>query len=243
MRRLIVGLLGLTALSVGAASAADLPAKAPVYKAPIPVAYNWTGLYVGLHVGGAWGRTTTENVAPFGGFDEGIFESYSLNSSGVFGGGQFGYNWQRSNWVYGLEFDIGYLGLKKEINIPTVPPDDFVSVKYGWYGTFTGRLGYAWNNALLYAKGGGAVARIRNIASDLDGGVFDPADYSETSTTKLGWALGGGLEYGLTPKWSIKGEYLYMDFGKITSTNASAEQFTHRNQVHTAKVGLNYRFY
>ncbi|MBX9774446.1 MAG: porin family protein [Xanthobacteraceae bacterium] len=222
----------------GAASGADLPRRVP---APdmIPAGFSWTGFYVGGHTGIAVGRTTTGNTSPYGGFDAGIPLSYDLNPVSVFGGGQLGYNWQYGVYVLGVEADLGYLGLRETVR---PAPDDYVSVKYGWYGTVTGRLGFAYDRLLTYVKGGAAVASITNAAGGLTGGVIDPSDYSAVRKTRLGWTVGSGFELAFAPNWSFKSEYLYMNFGKQTSTNLDGDSFTHKNQVHTWKVGLNYRF-
>jgi len=211
--------------------------KAPV--AVSPAAYNWSGAYIGGHCGGAWGNTKV--TGDVGAFDEDDLELYKLRPSGFVCGGQFGYNVQNGGWLWGIESDIGYLGLKKSIT-QIASPDNFVEVKYGAYGTATARLGLVFDRTLLYAKGGAAFARIRNIASDLDGGAIDDTDFTVLNKTHVGWAAGAGIEYGLSPNWSVKFEYLYMDFGKDTTTNQDGDFFTHRNAVHTAKVGLNWHF-
>ena len=202
------------------------------------VPYNWQGLYLGLHGGGAWGRTRSDNTAPFGGYDAGIPLGYGIAPSGVLIGGQIGLLLQSGNWVYGGEVDLGYLALDRTLT----SGDDRTAVKYGWYGTFTGRFGFAWDHALYYLKGGAALARIRNTATDLDGGAIDPTDFSEVTRTRWGWAIGGGLEYAFAPNMSAKIEYLYMDFGSVTSGNADGDSFRHRDNVHTVKLGVNYRF-
>jgi outer membrane immunogenic protein len=204
------------------------------------VPYNWQGFYIGLHGGGAWGRTRSDNTSPFGGYDAGVPRGYALAPAGVFGGGQFGAIAQRGNWVFGAEVDFGYLGLDRTLTAG----DDRTSVRYQWYGTLTGRVGFAWDHALYYLKAGGALARIRNTASDLDGAppAIDPSDLSQVTRTHVGWAIGGGLEYGVAPNWSAKIEYLYMDFGSAASGNLDGDTFRHDNSVHTVKLGLNYRF-
>jgi outer membrane immunogenic protein len=91
-------------------------------------------------------------------------------------------------------------------------------------------------------KGGLAAAQIENRAGALlGGGVADPFDLTETDETRLGWALGGGLEYAFRPDWSLKIEYMYMDFGTDTSGNFDGDGFSHDNDLHSVKVGLNYR--
>jgi outer membrane immunogenic protein len=231
-----VCVVGLT----GGAAAADLQGRMPAPPPAAPVGFSWTGLYIGTHTGVAAGRTTTKNLSPFGGFDAGVPLSYDIHPVNIFGGGQIGYNWQMGFWMVGAEADIGYLGIRDTIR---PAPDDLAAVKYGWYGTLTGRLGLVYERLLTYVKGGAAVAKITNTAGDLDGaGVVDPTDVSEKSRVKWGWTVGTGFEYALAPAWSLKSEYLYMDFGKQTGTNLDGDSYEHRNRVHTAKIGLNYRW-
>jgi len=240
MKQALFAAVSVIALA-GTAGAADLPRRMPVpeYVAP---AFSWNGFYIGGHAGVAVGKTSTSNNAPYGGFDADVPLSYNLNPVGIFGGGQVGYNWQRGVWVFGVEGDFGYLGLNDSISA-VATPGNFVEVQYGWYGTITGRLGVAvYDRLLTYVKGGAAVASITNSAGALAGAVVDPADYSETKKTRWGWTVGTGFEYALNQSWSVKSEYLYMNFGKFNATNIDGDTFTHKNQVHTLKVGLNYRF-
>jgi outer membrane immunogenic protein len=241
MKKTLFAAVSLIALAGPAiVEAADMP---PRLREPaiIPVAFNWTGFYVGGHTGVAVGQTRTSNTPPFGGFDTVVPVplSYDLNPVSVFGGGQLGYNWQYGRYVVGLEGDIGYLGLRETIQ---PAPDNFVSAKYGWYGTITGRFGLAFDRLLTYVKGGAAVASITNAAGAMPGGVIDPTDFAESKQTRWGWTVGTGFELAFARNWSVKSEYLYMDFGKHNATNLDGDAFTHRNRVHTFKVGLNYRF-
>lgn len=236
---LFTGVSLIALISAGVAGAADLPRRTPAPE-PVPQSFTWTGWYYGTHTGVAVGRTTTRNTSPFGGFNADVALSYDVNPVGIFGGGQLGYNWQAGVYVIGLEGDFGYLGLRDTIR---PAPDDFVSVKYGWYGTITGRLGLAYDRLLSYVKGGAAVASITNAAGNLVApGVLDPNDFSQSRKTRWGWTLGTGFEYAFAPAWSLKSEYLYMDFGKRRTANLDGDTFEHKNQVHTWKVGLNYRW-
>lgn len=237
MKKALLAAVSLVAFA-GTAGAADLPRRMPV--AEVVPAFSWTGFYVGTHTGVAVGKTTTSNNAPYGGFDAGIPLSYDVHPVNVFGGGQFGYSWQYGVYVIGAEADIGYLGIRDTI-YPA--PDNYVSVKYGWYGTVTGRLGLAYDRLLSYVKGGAAVASITNSASNLTAaGAIDASDFSESRKTKWGWTVGAGFELAFAPSWSFKSEYMYMDFGKHTTTNLDGDSFEHKNQVHSFKVGLNYRW-
>jgi outer membrane immunogenic protein len=238
MRKALFSGVALAAIFGGtAAMAADLP---PAYKAPSPppAYFSWSGFYIGTHTGVATGRTETKNLRPYGGFDAGVPLSYELNPAGVFGGGQIGYNWQSGAFVFGAEIDGGYLGVRNRLR----QGDDQIEVRYGAYGTFTGRAGFAFDRLLSYVKGGAVVAQIKNTASDLDGGLIDPSDFSSVSNARWGWTIGSGFEYAIQPNWSVKSEYLYMDFGRERSTNLDGDAFDHKNQVHTVKVGLNYKW-
>ena len=119
------------AASAGAAFAADLPrGPIPYYSAPAPGQFNWSGPYAGLNAGYEWGKVTNS----------------SINPSGFAGGGQAGYNWQSSQFVFGGETDIQFSGAD----------DTFAPYKFSnpWFGTLRGRAGIALDNILLYATGG-----------------------------------------------------------------------------------------
>lgn len=164
MRHAIVAFLGTAALSVASVhvvTAADLPTKAPVY-APVPY-YNWTGFYVGGNVGGGWGHTDFTIAtagAPVGAGAVALSGSGSSNKSGFFGGGQIGFNYQfATNWVAGIEADVDLSGISGSsstcLALATgVGGCSSSSGKLNDFGTVRGRLGYAWNNVLLYGTGG-----------------------------------------------------------------------------------------
>jgi outer membrane immunogenic protein len=238
MRNALLSGVAVAVIFGGTAMAADMP---PPYKAPPPQQpyYSWTGFYLGTHTGVAVGRTNTSNLAPFGGFDAGVPVNYEVNPVGIFGGGQIGYNWQIGQFVVGAEIDGGYLGARSR----TRQTDDQIEVRYGAYGTFTARGGLAFDRLMSYVKGGAVVANVKNTATDLDGGtVVDPSDFSSTSKAQWGWTIGSGFEYAIAPSWTVKSEYLYMDFGKERSTNLDGDAFEHKNRLHTWKVGLNYKW-
>jgi outer membrane immunogenic protein len=113
------------------------------------------------------------------------------------------------------------------------------TVKYRWYATFTGRLGITQDRWLVYVKGGGAVARIKNTRTQFEGGSI--GDDFQVSKTRFGWTLGGGVEYATSPLWSWKIEYLYMDFGTKHTTFLD-DPVEYKNRVHTIKLGVNRRW-
>jgi outer membrane immunogenic protein len=236
MSRVLLSGVALAALFAGTATAADL--RAPYKAATGAPIFSWAGIYIGTHTGVAAGSTTSANVAHYGGFDAGVPLSYDLNPVGIFGGGQIGYNWQLGTVVFGAEFDGGYLGARSRV----VQNDDLVEVKYGAYGALTGRAGLAFDRLMTYVKGGAAVASIKNTASDTDGSVIDSLDFSQVSKGHWGWTAGAGFEYAIAPNWTVKSEYLFMDFGREHSTNLDGDSFDHKNRLHTWKAGLNYRW-
>jgi outer membrane immunogenic protein len=220
----------LAAIPVSA-MAADLgrpaPAPAPVYtKAPPPMMlYNWSGCYIGANGGGVWANKTF--TAP-GGVAEG-----SVNINGGLFGGQVGCNYQFSSWVVGVQGDWDWSGSSNSFTDAISVGTD--SVKIRSLASVTGRLGYAWDRVLLYAKGGGA---------------WESDDYNATagtavSDTRTGWTLGGGGEYAFTDWLTGFAEYDYYNFGTKGETFTGALAGFTANVKETksvAKVGLNIKF-
>ncbi|MBC7577065.1 MAG: porin family protein [Tardiphaga sp.] len=269
MKRFLLGLAGVVGLA-GPAVAADLPAR--IYaKAPIadPV-YNWTGLYLGVNAGGAWGRSaaaTSTVFSPTGYFAAtsvpaiALAGNQQLNGSGFTGGLTAGYNWQSSNIVFGLGADFNYLGLKASSSgsavYPCCAPTSFTvasSVATDWLMTFRPRLGLAHNNWLFYVTGGLAVANVKGnfVFTDTFATAAESAAFSRT---KAGWTAGAGVEYALLNGWSVKGEYLHIDLGSESTTSSNLTAFTptiafasnaYRHSVDlksdVVRVGLNYKF-
>jgi len=233
-------LLTSTALVIGGqAFAADLPVKAPRIAAP--VAYSWTGCYIGAHVGAGRSRTefsdpgTTaigffgsapalqQNIAPLG-------SSIAITGQiGALGGGQVGCDYQfAGNWVIGLAGDFSWA------NIQGQGVDPFFAGKNGGPLTLTsktdglasatGRLGYAFDRLLIYGKGGAAWAHDRYTAQNLPtlNGNFcgtlaalTPCNPSGTAT-RWGWVVGGGIEWAFVNNWSAFAEYDHYFFGSKT---------------------------
>ena len=194
------------------------------------------------------------------------------SDSSFIGGGTFGCNWQPigSPFVLGLEGEAGYMKLEgaafDPLRSPTlraIAPDVFGSGKVGdWYGMITGRLGYAWDRTLFYVKGGAAFLQVRGsvvdtcqtTATGCGNWVVATRDTTDTITT---WTVGGGVEWAVFNNWSIKAEYMFIGLGDSSSLNTcgfaaapggtlvGGGQFCFNHEfggIHTAKVGLNYRF-
>jgi outer membrane immunogenic protein len=251
----LLGGIAISALLAAPAFAADLPARMPV-KAPPPVVaavYNWTGFYIGGHVGYAWGRSRTDVGLPDA-LDCGggaSCESFSHKVDGVFGGGHIGYNWQVNSIVFGLEAEGGYLGAKGTA-FSTIAPDHRFETKYGGYGAFTGRLGVAVDRTLFYGKGGFVIARIKNEALD-DFPTPDVEHIGRSNKTRFGWTAGGGIEYAFANNWSVRGEYLYMRFNNKTVFDlgdgsggvppaTDPSPYTFHDHLHTVRFALSYKF-
>jgi outer membrane immunogenic protein len=269
--KLIAG-FALGVLAAVPAMAADMK-PAPVYtKAPMmaPV-YSWTGAYIGLNAGYGWGdsevSTSTLNppvqyFATSSVVAINAVGAQTIKPNGFTGGGQIGYNWQSSSvTVVGLEADFQYFGLRGSSNLttgyPAFAPTTFTinqSVQTDWLATFRARLGYLVTpSALLYITGGGAVTDLKGSFSFTD--TFSAATESASfSSTKLGWTVGGGVEWRLWSGWTAKAEYLFVSFpsASVTSNNlvvASGtgprplQTFTHSADLDAsiARFGLNYK--
>lgn len=207
-------LLVLTALPAMAADMRARPAPAPTIEQSPAVAYafNWTGAYVGANAGYRW-----MNADVTGGADG----NRSLKDSSVFGGVQVGYNWQAGSFVYGLESDIGFG--KASDNYTGV---DSYSARIQTEGTTRARAGVAFDRFFLYGTAGLAYADVKSTHNG-----------SSKDDWRFGWTAGGGLEYAVTNNISLKGEYLYADYGneKVGGT----KQDISSNLV---RVGVNYKF-
>jgi outer membrane immunogenic protein len=252
-----VGILLASVLTIGAAQsafAADLPMKAPRAPAVAPV-FTWTGCYVGGYVGGAWAAedATSRDIDGYNyGPGGGPPWSYSLDSS-LIGGGTIGCNWQVGRWVWGLEGEAGYInveGSRLDPNSLFLPLDTEARTKIGdWYAIAAARLGWAWTRTLLYVKAGVAIADVEYGVNDPIFTGLDNTIFTRKSETQAALAVGGGIEYALGASWTVKAEYMYLDFEANDTTCGVATiggaTFCWSNDfrgVHTAKFGLNYLF-
>jgi outer membrane immunogenic protein len=246
--RVAAALLSVAALS-GAASAADLPkkiyTKAPLMAAPV---YNWAGFYLGLNGGGASSREclTVYSVAgaPVTPTSEGCHDA-----TGRLFGGQIGYRWQATNWVFGLEAQGDWADLKGSNPSQTALIPYTNQTKINAIGLFTGQVGYAWNNVLWYVKGGAAVSDNKYSSFFTFNNAFAPAGttFNQANETRWGGAVGTGFEYGFAPNWSVGVEYdhLFMGDNSVTfptSAIAVTRSDNIRENVDMGTVRLNYRF-
>jgi outer membrane immunogenic protein len=239
MKRFLLGTVGLLALGMGApASAADMAVKAPP-PAPLPVIYNWSGFYIGAN--GGWGQSHNcwDIVDPFGvAFADGCRD----RSGGVFGG-QIGYRWQASQWVFGVEAQGDWADLSNQ-RVSLFNPLFSTRTQTDGIGLFTGQIGYAWNAALFYLKGGAAVTSNRfSVLTTLNN-----VELAAASATRWGGTVGVGFEYGFAPNWSVGVEYDHLFMGNannsFTAPAVPAAFFNNRisQDVDMLTLRINYRF-
>ena len=272
-----VAVVALMAVGTVAAQAADLPtrkeAPAPVF---VPPPFTWTGFYIGLNAGGLWpsGSRSASIFDPHAATDGGFIGAefpggLGSQSAGFIGGGQAGYNWQTGAFVLGVETDFDGTTNSKSFNnvgtpflgagVPAILAGDFLSVNgkaaLSWLGTTRARVGFVAtpdNRLMIYATGGVAYGGGTSNFS-----VFDSTTGSfftgSPSSTRVGWVIGGGVEYAITNNWTIKGEYLYADLGSSDFTtvgNAAAAVnfpgvFVASKISYNASIfraGVNYKF-
>ncbi len=251
------------------ALAADLNAgykNAPVYAAPS----NWNGFYLGVNGGYGWGArsSTLDTLAIDGDAVTPVTAAASstFSTEGGFGGGQLGYNAQRGRIVFGVEADIqganiaGKAFSEANADVGEVITDAWANSNLDWFGTFRGRLGYAFGGTLVYATGGLAFGGVRDsltqtVTSHNTNPLTTVSDSVSNNTTATGYVVGGGFETALTPSWSVKAEYQYIDLGATSLSTANdipyGAQPVHHDigaasvaidhTYHTARLGLNYK--
>ncbi len=206
MKKFLLLTTAALALGVAPAVAADLAAR-PYTKAPPPIVapiYDWSGFYIGINGGGGTSHKCWDDLTLGFARSEGCH-----NATGGTFGGQIGYRWQMASWVFGLEAQGNWSDFRGD-NISTLFPADFRNQsRIDSFGLFTGQVGYAWNNALLYVKGGAAVTDDRYRVFDVPTGLID----DRASETRWGAAVGVGFEYGITPNLSLGFEYDHMFMG------------------------------
>jgi outer membrane immunogenic protein len=238
MKKFLLGTVGVLALGMAApASAADMPMKAAPapYVAPI---YNWTGFYIGGN--GGWGQN--HNCVDFLDAAGVAVASGCRDRSGGVIGGQLGYRWQASQWVFGLEAQGDWADLSNQRVIDATLLS--ARTKTSAIGLFTGQIGYAWNASLFYVKGGAAVTDNRlSILATASG-----TELAAQSATRWGAAVGVGWEYGFAPNWSAGIEYDHLFMGhRNNSFTAPAVTAAFVNDRITQDVDMltlrvNYRF-
>ncbi|CAN7349784.1 outer membrane beta-barrel protein [Bosea sp. LjRoot9] len=254
--RACLAFVALNGLAASAAIAADLPSnnQVPVYTARAP-AFTWTGFYVGANAGyGARvGKDYAQSVQP-GYFPGAPRTSGTITSErtgdGIIGGAQIGYNYQMGNWVFGIENDIQYMDLGKKKSGYSFAGSGSVPAGFDyngpektvdWFATGRGRIGYAFDNLLVYATAGLTYSSLKS----------ENCTTGKCDTNKIGYVGGAGVEYAFTPNWTVRVEGLYVNLGKASAgaigTDASGRVYTGSatkidNDIALVRAGVNYKF-
>lgn len=218
--------------------------SAPAYKtpvAPVAPAWTWTGFYLGLHLGGVWDqRDATITNAASGRF----LASGSTHAANAAGGVQVGYNYAvTANFVAGAEADVSFTNMRDVTIGGSGLGERDNSIKQ--YGTVRGRLGYAWNNILLYGTGGFAWANEQIVRTQQIGTINNatPGTVETASATGLGWSAGAGLEWSFMQCWTARVEYLHLGLASQSFVFPLATQRINASaQIDTVRFGVNYKF-
>jgi outer membrane immunogenic protein len=266
-------LAAIAAASSGAA-AADVSFSA---KAPPPPVPTWEGLYLGASLGASWLNSVQDpsgiSLRGSGGGGVGLIPvgtsgatSSTVNAAGWLGGFQLGYNWQHSNFVYGLESDFSWIGSNSASSnsnfaFGRYSANTSSSSRVNALATFRARFGLDFNGTMPYLTGGFAFGHMQNALSltAYNGGNFNPATFSTAAVTQTSWVpgvvVGGGVEHQLARNWALRGEIMWVGFqtkqvanpygfpslgyaGAVN--NGGLAKFS--DTLTIAKVGLNYRF-
>ncbi len=232
-KNLLLAAVSLVALSAAApAVAADLAAR-PYTKAPAMVAtiYDWSGFYIGINGGGGSSHATWDLI--------GVGREGSHDSTGGTVGGQVGYRWQSAQWVFGVEGQGNWADFSGSNTSALTGLSD--RTKIDAFGLITGQVGYAWNNVLVYVKGGAAVVSAKYDVNTV-GGAF----VASSNDTRWGGTVGVGLEYGFAPNWSVGAEYNHIFLGghdqNLTNAGVLVQSDHIKQDVDMGLVRLNYKF-
>jgi outer membrane immunogenic protein len=215
-----------------------------------PTFASWAGYYIGVNGGYGW-SAASRAVQISNQVDEASEKLAGPSASGGFGGVQFGYNWQgllEPHLVLGFEGDLDYPQITGSSSASTTGPlpGSTVQSSLNAFGTLRGRAGFSWDHALIYAMAGVAFGDVKDTVV---GRYSLSHDFSSNTTvTKSGYVAGGGIEWTLTPNWSLKGEYEFLNLGGSGISGCSSAPSpgdTLRtsgidHEYHTVRIGLNY---
>lgn len=243
------------------AAAAVLPLTAAPAMAQQTWGYDWTGPYVGVNIG--QGRNADFDLDALLQIDgDSNFFPEALHGrdfptlrvfdgDGLIAGVQGGYNVQMDSFVFGLEADIQYSDIEKDIAIPNAPggaddnPDGFTDLNFNidYYSTLRGRAGFAWDRFMVYATAGGAFG---NVDFDRNYRVGSSEITASASNTRFGWTYGGGVEFAVSEFWTVRGEYMKVDLGSdtfnTTYSDGTVGLATIDTEFDVIRAGVNLRF-
>lgn len=245
-RSALLAVVSTVVLGTVAAMAADLPAEKgpPVYAPPPVPIFSWTGFYIGAQAGYEWGSTRDDQF--FSRATPAIFSPIaSYNPNGVIGGAHIGYNYQVSQFVFGVEGDVDGANYRGGVTSPdALAPAILVTetTRIEFQGSVRGRVGWAFDRVLFYGTGGVAFGSIRSTFGD----TLGPAVATST-VGRVGWTAGAGIEYAIDNNWSVRAEYRYTDFGHLNygvdaATGAAGISVSKRVTTNIATAGFSYKF-
>lgn len=245
MRKFLLAGAAVAALASGA-QAADLGVpRMPIAAAVVSPMFNWTGFYVGGHLGAAF--SSSNSGLDVNGYNS-TGEVVPLRSRSSFIGGlALGYNWQFNQVVLGVEGDISYLGYRSSNVSAFFAGDTTYRARSDWFGTLRARFGFAADRALFYVTGGLALSDLKYSVVDATSAPPGTATINASKSAAVGWTVGAGVEYAFSPNWTAKAEYLYASFGggtasAVASTNATFNFRFNRTDQHIVRLGVNYLF-
>lgn len=245
------------AAAILALAVAD-PAKAAdlllPMKEPIAQGFTWTGFYIGANGGGSWGSVDYSGSSALGGVPVATFAG-SYTGSGLFGGGQFGFNYEfPNNLVLGFESDYDFSSFHGSTSSCIAVGCASATANLDNFGSIRGRVGYAFDNLLLFGTGGGAWGFGRSSVT-LNSSTAVPSLVGATATDNsepLGWAAGGGIEWGFLRNWTLKVEYLHLQYASFPQTynlglvGAGAVPYVGTSNVsmglNVVRIGVNWLF-
>jgi outer membrane immunogenic protein len=273
LRKSLLALFSSVALYAGSHSAiaADTPVKT---RAP-SAAYRWAGFYIGGTAGAAWSAadTSLDTVNDAGvlyrpgdiPLINALGSSRSTVSKAIFGA-KIGYNWQWGSYVAGIEGDFSSFRFANSASpsgnpFLSAPPylagfaNFETNVSSNWLATVRGRLGYAHDKAYFYGTAGAAFSRVsfsNTYVAQSPLGLMLDVESSSATKTKVGWAVGAGVDYALSANWIASVEYLHVDLGSLDSrgvtsstgggTNTAALNYSTKLTSDIVRAGIAYKF-
>jgi outer membrane immunogenic protein len=244
LNKLCVAVAAISAATMlsGAAMAAD-PASYEI----VETAHDWSGVYVGAHLG--YGEADLDGAYSSGGGGDFMTDGsgpFELSGDGIAGGAQIGFNWQSGNFVYGVEGDITAVDWSDSLyNEPVGEETVFLDVNY--LATLRARVGYAMDRTLIFGTAGAAFIDAEYSVQDHPGDT-DPDESGSLDFNDVGVVVGGGAEYALNERWSIKAEGLYFWFNEsqsgadLTHDSDNDRDFAELENAWMVRLGVNYHF-
>ena len=244
----------------------EAPKAAVGPRYPAPTSFNWTGLYAGAHIGNGWNTSNRNTYVSTTGV---FYNSSVLKSDGLFGGIQLGYNHQFGNVVLGIEGDVSLANITGSVTSLSPSGDQIGAVSDGKdkiLGSVRGRLGYTFNNLLIFGTGGiaykfheGSRTQYATASSSGAATAFstNPVFVENSSTSYVGGTIGGGAEYALDKNWSITSSYRYTKWSNshiasplalsgiynyVAPGIANGRETYSSSSSQTVQMGVNYKF-